>query len=696
MSRAVHLRSCHLCEAMCGVALTVEGERVTEVRGDPDDPHSRGYICPKALAIADVHHDPDRLTTPRVRRGDRFEPIEWDAALDLVARRLRDIRRAHGNDAIAVYQGNPTAHNLGLMTFGQAFFRSLGTRNLYSATSADQLPHMLAALLMFGHQVLLTVPDLDRTDFMLLLGANPAVSNGSMMSAPDMRRRLAAIRARGGHVVTVDPRRGETARLADQHIFIRPGQDALLLLGLLHTVFAEGLTRRTVEADGWDTVARLVAGYAPERVAAPTGVPADTIRDLARAFASAGSAVAYGRLGVSVQAFGGVCAWLVNLLNAVTGNLDRAGGAMFTTPAVDAIGITRRLGHRGGFDRYRSRVSRLPEFGGELPVAVLAEEIETPGAGQIRALITSAGNPVLSTPNGGRLERALATLDFHVALDFYIGETSRLADVILPPTFALERDHYDVGLNVVAVRNLARWSPALFPRRADQRHDWEICLELAARMRLPGPLRRLAVGVGRALGPNGVLDLALRAGPYRGVSLAALRRAPRGLDFGPLEPRLAKVLDRRIDLAPAPFVADLARLEATLTAPAAPLVLIGRRALSSNNSWLHNSPRLVKGARCTLVVHPDDGARLGLTDGGQARVRSRVGEVTAPVELSDEVMPGVVSLPHGWGHGRPGVALGVAAAHPGVSVNDLTDERFVDRLSGTAAFNGVAVEVEPA
>jgi anaerobic selenocysteine-containing dehydrogenase len=712
----VHHQCCHLCEASCGIRITTDAAGdITDVRGDDEDPFSRGYVCPKVMGLVDVHRDPDRLRTPLVKR-DRaaaFEPIGWDEAFDLVASRLRAIRREHGPDAIAAYQGNPTAHNFGLLTFGQLFLRRLGTKNLYSATSADQLPHMLSSLLMFGHQLLLPVPDIERTDYLLVVGGNPAVSNGSLMTAPDIRRRFAELRARGGRIVVVDPRRTETAGLADRHIFIRPGTDALLLLGVLHTLHAEGLARPgrlAALADGEEAVRRAAAEFPPERVAGPTGVPAGEIRRLARELADAPTAAAYGRVGACTQEFGGLTSWLLNLVNYATGNLDRAGGAMFSSPPVDLLGAAARVGQRGGFDRFRSRVRGLPEFGGELPVAALAEEIDTPGQGRIRALITSAGNPVLSTPNGTRLERALPSLDFMVAIDFYVNETTRHADVILPPTFALERDHFELAAFLVSVRNGARAWRALYPRGPEQRHDWEICLELASRMELGdrglgGAGAALLRRVGRRVGPRGIAALGLRTGPRgKRLSLRAIEAAPHGVDLGPLEPRLPDALytpGRRIDLAPRAYLDDLARLRARWQGSAAdapedrPLLLIGRRQLRSNNSWLHNSQRLVKGkARCTLLVHPSDAERLGLASGDQARVRSRVGEATVPVEVSDEIMPGVVSLPHGWGHGRPGIGLQVAAAHPGTSVNDLTDEEHLDHLSGTSSFSGVPVAVE--
>ncbi|HEX3761966.1 MAG TPA: molybdopterin-dependent oxidoreductase [Kofleriaceae bacterium] len=698
-------RSCPLCEATCGLAITTDGNRVVGVRGDADDPFSRGYVCPKAAALADLHDDPDRLQRPVVRDGAAWHEVGWEEAFDLVARRLGEVRAAHGRDAIAVYQGNPTVHNLGLMTYGQLLFRSLGTRNRFSATSLDQLPHMLAALLMFGNQLLMPVPDIDRSDLFICLGANPLASNGSIMTAPDMRGRLAAVQRRGGRVIVLDPRRSETAERADHHRFLRPGSDAVLLLAMIDAVFAGGpvaddrLGRLPVT--GLGELRRAAAAWPAERAAAITGLPAGEIRELARALATTPRAVLYGRIGVCAQEFGGLAAWLCYALNALTGHLDEPGGLMFTTPALDpvAIGALAGLG-RGGFARWTSRVSGRPEFSGELPMAVFAEEIETPGPGQIRALITSAGNPVLSAPGGPRIERALAGLDFMVSIDPYVNETTRLAHVILPPASPLERSHYDAALLAYAVRNVARYSPPTFPRPSHARHDWEICLALWRRLGGLSRLGRVAGGVERLLGklgPEPVLDLALRTGPHR-LSLRRLRDAPHGLDLGPLEPRLPGRLataDRKVHLAPAVYLGDLGRLAARHAGGgAAGLVVIGRRQLRSNNSWMHNSQRLVKGpVRCTLLIHPDDAAARGLASGRLARISTRRGAIELPVEVTDEVMRGVVSVPHGWGHTRGGVRLQVAAARAGQSLNDILDPDVIDELSGTAALSGQMVDV---
>ncbi|HEY0194920.1 MAG TPA: molybdopterin-dependent oxidoreductase [Kofleriaceae bacterium] len=696
-------RSCPLCEATCGVAITLDGDRVTQIRGDEADPFSRGFVCPKGAALGDLHHDPDRLQRPIAREGETWRELGWDEAYDLVARRLREVRAAGGNDAIAVYQGNPTVHNLGLLTYGRLLLQALATRNQYSATSLDQLPHMLAAHLMFGDQLLLPVPDIDRCDLFICLGANPLASNGSLMTAPDMRGRLKAIQARGGQVIVLDPRRTETADRADRHLFIQPGSDAVLLLAMIHALFADDLIRTgRVAMTGVAELRAASAAWSPERAAPITGIAAGDIRGLARQLATTPCAVLYGRIGICTQAFGGLAAWLCYAINALTGHLDEPGGLMFTTPAVDPMPLAALLGVRSGFDRWRSRVGGQPEFGGELPMTALAEEIETPGRGQVRALVAIAGNPVLSAPGGPRLERALGSLDFMVAIDPYLNETTRLAHVILPPVSPLARSHYDLALNLLAVRNIAKFSPPALPQPPDARQDWQICLALWRRLApiaRVGPVARAAERALTAVGPERLIDLALRVGPHR-LSLRQLAAAPHGLDLGPLERRLPARLataDRKVQLAPRAYLADLARLAAhhasVGTIPGG-LILIGRRDLRSNNSWMHNSARLTKGPpRCTLLIHPDDATARGLVTGGTARVSTPLGAIELPVEITDRIMPGVVSVPHGWGHGRAGTRLRVAEATPGQSVNDILDPRAIDPLSGTSALTGQRVEV---
>ncbi|VVP11987.1 Assimilatory nitrate reductase catalytic subunit [Pseudomonas fluorescens] len=701
MTKTLHHRACHLCEAICGLTIeTTESEgnvAISSIKGDALDTFSRGHICPKAVALQDIQNDPDRLRQPMRRVGSEWLPIEWDEAFALVAGKLAAIQERHGQNAVAVYQGNPSVHNYGLMTHSNYFLGLLKTRNRFSATSVDQLPHHLSSYLMYGHGLLLPIPDIDHTDFMLILGGNPLASNGSIMTVPDVEKRLKAIQARGGKVVVVDPRRSETAAMADQHLFVRPGGDAALLFGVLNTLFGEGLTRDShLPVDGLDEVRAAVETFTAEAMSPLCAVSAEQIRQLARDFAAAPSAVCYGRMGVSTQAFGTLCHWVVQLINLVTGNLDRVGGALCTEPAVDLVASTSG----GHFNKWQSRVSGRPEYGGELPVSALAEEMLTAGDGQIRALITVAGNPVLSTPNGRQLERALDGLDFMVSIDLYINETTRYADLILPSTSALENDHYDTTFNLFAVRNVTRFNRAILAKPEGALHDWEIFVGLA---------KAFAEKTGKELKPTmppaKMIDMGLRMGRYgdgseQQLSLATLFDHPHGIDLGALKANLAprlKTPNQRVQAAPPEILADLARF-AALQAPAADeLLMIGRRHVRSNNSWMHNYHRLVKGKpRHQLLMHPDDLASRGLNDGQLVRVSSRVGQIEVEVLGSLDMMKGVVSLPHGWGHSRPGVQMAIASGQPGSSANDLTDECQLDELSGNAALNGVPVTVAAA
>jgi anaerobic selenocysteine-containing dehydrogenase len=736
-SKLVH-RTCSLCEAHCGVSVEVVDGRVRSVRGDPDDAFSRGYICPKAHGLLALQEDPDRLRRPLRRGPHGFEEIGWDEAFELASGRLREIREAHGPEALGTYVGNPNAHDIGSILYLPALLRGLGTRRRFSASSVDQLPKMLSCVAMFGGGLTVPIPDVDRTDFLLVLGANPLASNGSLMTAPDIPGRLRRLRERGGKLVVVDPRRSETAAIADEHHFLRPGTDALLLFAMVQVLFEEGLVRMgrlETLVRGTEPLRTLAKDFPPEAVADATGISAETIRRIARELAAAPSAAVYGRIGTCTQEFGTLASWLVDVLNALTGNLDRPGGAMFPRPAHGRAGDEAAGSGRLPHARWRSSVRGLPEAFGELPVAALAEEIDAAGDARIRALVTVAGNPVLSSPNGARLERALGSLDFMVSVDIYLNETTRFADLILPPTAPLERSNYDAAFYGLAVRNVAKFSPRAVEPPEDSREQWEILAELAGRINgasanavdelVFSHLLGNAVGpgtgspavtpevaraaLGSRPGPERIVDLMLRAGPYgdrfepggAGLSLEALRKAEHGIDLGALEPRLPGVLatpSRQVELAPELLVSDVPRLRERLRelslAGAPEMVLIGRRQLRSNNSWMGNLHALAKGReRCTLLVHPRDAARLGLASGGRARVRSRVGELLAPVAVSDEVMPGVVSLPHGFGHDAPGARLRVAREHAGVNSNLLTDEARLDALSGNGELNGIPVEV---
>ena len=710
--------TCPLCEATCGLELTLADGTVTAIRGDRQDVFSRGYLCPKGVSLKALHEDPDRLRTPLVKRGGEFVAASWDEAFAEIDRRLPAIRAEHGNESVAAYVGNPGAHNLASLLYGRVLLKALATRNVFTASSVDQMPKHLTCGYVFGDPLTIPVPDVDRTDFLLVLGANPLVSNGSLLTAPDMRGRLKAIHERGGRIVVVDPKRTRTAEAADEHLAIRPGTDALLLAALAQVLFAEGrvdLRHLTGHVDGVDEISALVEPFTPAAVAPVVGLDPATITGLARDLAAADRAAVYGRIGTTVQRFGTLASWLVDVLNVLTGNLDREGGAMFPLASGGQANATpgpRRPFRHG---RWTSRVRGLPEVIGELPAAALAEEITTPGEGQIRALITIGGNPCISTPNAAQLDAALGSLEFMVSLDPYLNETTRHADVILPGPSPLAREHFDLAFQQLSVRNVAKWSAPVLATEVPQ--EWETILRLVGVVTGQGPDPDVAAidefvaaqvaqraGLDPALagdrrGPARLVDLMLRAGPY-GITLADLEAAPHGLDFGPLRPRVPDVLSTasgRIELAPPAITADVPRLRAELDRAPSEYVLIGRRQLRSNNSWMHNVAPLVGGDnRCTAQLHPDDATKLGLVDGGLARITSRTGSVTVPVQVTDALRPGVVSIPHGWGHDVPGVRAGVAAAHAGVNSNLLADERLLDEPSGTSVLNGIPVEVAPA
>jgi anaerobic selenocysteine-containing dehydrogenase len=740
----ISYHACPLCEATCGLEIRTRGREVIAIRGDSADVFSQGFICPKGYAVKELDADPDRLRTPLVRRAGILHPATWDEAFAEIDRRLMSIVRDHGRDAVAVYLGNPSAHSLALGMYGQVLLRALGTKNLYTASTVDQMPKQVAVGLMFGTVLSVPVPDIDRTDYLLMLGADPFVSNGSLLTAPDLPGRLRALKQRGGKIVVIDPRRSRTATEASEHHFIRPGSDAYFLFGIVNTLFTAGLVKLGRLAEhtvGVDQIEAAARPFTPEAVAARCGIDATVIRRLAGELARAERAAVYGRIGTCTQEFGTLASWLVDVINVLTGQLDQVGGAMFTKAASGSPHTRGTPGRGKGvrFGRRLSRVRSAPETYGELPVACLAEEIETAGEGQVRALITVAGNPVLSNPNGARLDRALAALDFMVSLDIYVNETTRRADVILPGLSALEQSHYDVALRQLAIRNVATYSAPVFGVPDGQQPEWQTLLRLAGIVSGQGPQAdidglddfvvrqriehdvtapsspihgRETADIMAALaprrGPERLLDLMLRTGPYGdgfgakpgGLTLAVLEAQPHGIDFGPLEPRIPEVLrtpSGKIELAPAPLVADVARLRAELARAAQPMVLIGRRDLRSNNTWMHNLEVLVKGKpRCTMYVHPADATRLGLTDGATARVASRVGTIHVAVEVTDAIMPGVISIPHGWGHDAEDVRLRVAAVHAGVNSNRLADEFVLDPLSGNSVLNGIPVTVEHA
>lgn len=724
--------------------MTVEDDRVTGIRPDHEDVWSKGYVCPKGAVLGDLHHDPDRLRAPMVRDGDTWREVGWDEAFETIASRLRPVVDEHGIEAVTAYIGNPTAHNFSLSRYVAAFMPMSTIPVIYSAGTVDQWPKNVSSALMYGGMWTIPTPDLDRTDHLLVLGANPSASQGSLLAAADVLGRFDAILERGGKITVIDPRRTATAAHASQWIPIRPGTDAALLAAIVHVLFEEKLAAPGRLADltnGLDEIEALCRPFTPERVAETCAIPADTIRRLARDLAAAERAAVYGRIGTCNQEFGTLASWLVDVVNIVTGNLDRPGGSMFSNPIAWSLTTIRPPDQIDGwkFGRWKSRVRGAPEVLGQYPVSCLAEEIATPGDGQIKALITIAGNPVISAPDAGKLDDALPMLECMVAVDNYLNETTRHADVILPGLSPFEQPHYDELLWSWAVRNAGNYSEAIFPPEPDRPAEWQILLKLAAviagtdpaevdidllddlffgglvgvlaqgdRSPIAGRDANEIMSLSEGRGPDRLLDFCIRSGPYgdqyglnpEGLTLEKLREHPHGIDMGPLEPRLEEILETpsgKLELAPSYITQDLGRLEARLERDEESLVLVSRRDVRSNNSWMHNLEKLVRGReRCTLLIHPADAARAGIEAGTRARVASRSGSVVAPVEITDEMMPGVVCLPHGWGHDRMGIRMSVAKQHAGVNNNLLAPGELVDVPSGNAIVNGIPVEVTPA
>jgi anaerobic selenocysteine-containing dehydrogenase len=733
------LRICPLCEATCGLVLSIDDGRISGARGDRDDVFSHGFICPKGASFAELDNDPDRLIQPMVRRDGELLETTWEDAFAAVAEGLGRVIADTGGSSVGVYLGNPNAHTIAGALYGPAVIRALGTRAIFSASTLDQMPKHIACGYLYGNPLAFTVPDLDRTDYLVIIGANPLVSNGSLATAADFGGRLKALRRRGGKLIVLDPNRTRTAEMADRHLAVRPGTDGALLFAIVHVLFDEDLVdlgRLAEHVVGIEQVRAAAADFGPETVAGHCGVSAQEIRTLAREIATARTAAVYGRIGTSTVDFGTITSWLVDVVNILTGNLDRPGGVMFASSPIAAAPRPARPGRGFTTGRWHSRVSGHPEALSELPTIAMPEEIETPGDGQIRAVITIAGNPVLSAPDGPRLSEALETVDFMLSVDPYLNETTRHADVILPPPPPSRAAHLDIALSGAVVRNNARYSPPALPL-ADGRPDE---CEILARVAL------IALGLGTdadpalvddqvitatlarevadphspvadrsaeeltAMLPDGPgyerrLDMMLRLGPFgdafgtkpEGLNLARLKDNPHGIDLGALTSRIPEILrtpSGMVELAPETILADVPRLLASLDSEDG-FLLIGRRHLRSNNSWMHNLPALSGGSnRCTLQIHPDDASRLGVTD--LAVVTGPGGKLEVPVEITDAIRPGVVSLPHGWGHSAPGTRMSVAAGHPGVNVNRLFDDSLMDPLSGTAVLNGVPVEVTAA
>ena len=698
LDNKIHYRTCNLCEAMCGLEITYKEKKVISIVGDKKDPLSKGFICPKSLALKDLYEDPDRLKTPIKRTENGWQEISWTEAFDEVEIQIKKIQEKYGNNAVATYQGNPNVHNVGSMLYGGPFLKSLKTKQKYSATSADQLPHHIASLKMFGHQMLIPIPDIERTDYLLILGANPGASNGSLLTAPGFPKKIKSIQKRGGKVINIDPRFTETSKISSQHLYINPGKDALFLLSLLHVIFDQGIEDKTHLSNylkGLEEIKEIVKEYSPKKTALLIGIDSLEIQKIAKDFMNSKTAVCYGRMGVSTQEYGGICQWLINVLNIVTNNMDKVGGAMFTKPAIDLVYMTGIQGKVGNFDRYRSRVHNLPEYSGELPVATLADEILTEGEGQIKMFICTAGNPVLSAPNGKKLEKALEKLDFMVSIDIYLNETSKYANIILPTTNGLETLHYDLVFHQLAIRNTAKLSEVLFEKDENQKHDWQILNELTERI----------TEKKNSLTPEMMLDNMFQYSPYKEANLSVnkLKENPNGIDLGSLQPLLIKrifTVDKKINVSPKIFIDDLKRLNKELYKDTKeeetkyPFALIGRRHLRNNNSWMHNSKLLMKGKnRCTVLMSSKDANNLSITDHQKIKIISNVGSIELPVEISDEMKEGVLSIPHGFGHNRNGTKIKLAEENAGESINDLTDDNKIDKLTGNANFSGTRVKV---
>ena len=738
----LHYRICPLCEATCGLVVETDGDAVVSITGDKKDRFSEGFLCPKGVAVQDLYTDPDRLRTPMIREGKAWRTATWDEAFSLIKEKLMPIIEAHGNQAAAMYVGNPNIHNIALTMYNPVLMKALKTRNIYTASTVDQMPKQVACGGMFGTGLSVPIPDLDRCKYLLILGANPMESNGSLMTAPNMPARLKSIQERGGRIVVLDPRKTKTAEIADDHYFIRPASDAYFLCAVVHVLIEEGLCapeHLKEFAQGFDVVSDLVAPYTPEVVSDRCGVDAKVIRQIARDLAASSAACIHTRMGACSQEFGTITSWLPEVIHYATGNLDREGGAMFPLPAFGGGNTkgTPGVGRGVKLGRHRSRVSQLPEVFGELPAACMVEEIETPGEGQIRAMITVAGNPLLSTINSVALTRAFESLEFIVSVDIYMNETTRLADVILPGLSPLEIPHFDTAFAQLAIQNHARYSKPVFAKPEGHPYEWEILLRLVGMLNGMGSdadiaavddfvtsmmisresraetsvihgreTEEILAALAPRRGAERLVDFMVRTGPYgegfgkdpEGLTLDQMEAHPHGIFYGALKPRLPEVLrtpSGKIELAPEAVVADMERLRAGLEQDADSLVLIGRRHIRSNNSWLHNSERLVKGKlRCTLQIHPDDAEGAGVGDGDLSQVSSRVGTVQIPVEITEGIMRGVVSIPHGWGHDIEGVQLGIARAHAGVNTNILTDEKALDIPSGNAIMNGIPVQVK--
>jgi anaerobic selenocysteine-containing dehydrogenase len=726
-SSNVFTRNCPLCEGMCGVKISVADDTVTRVRPNEEDTWSRGHICPKGTVLGALHHDPDRLHHPVIREGSSFREVSWEAAFERLTELSSRVRERYGIEGFASYGGNMVGKDATLGRYAGLLFRTSGIRQIYSSSTVDQQPKNVSCQLMFGNQWKIPIPDIDRTELFLIFGANPAASKGSILSHQDVMRGIRELRRRGGRVIVIDPVRTATAQAADQWIGVRPGSDAALLLAIANVLFTENRIRLGHLADlvtGLDEVRALAARFSPERVAGFCGVTADTIRGLAHELARVDRAAIYGRIGLCTQEFGTLASWMIDVLAILTGNLDRPGGSMWSTPVSAEVDMLAGYPAGAPIIVGKSRVRGARGVLGRLPSACLAEEIDTPGAGQIKGLLTIASNPVLSAPESERLAAALPLLECMVSLDNYINETTRHAHVIFPSVSLLEASHFDTWSWIFCLTSGGHYSPPLF-KPVGRPEPWEVVARVGSILggkpeadpaavddayfsglaKARGIEPAVALAASPTHGHDRIIDLAIRTGAFGdrygaipdGLNLDSFRNQPNGLILGLTQPQAHKGFPTpsgKIELAHDLILEDVPRLEAALEATRPELVLVSRRHLASMNSWMHNVDVLMKGKeRCTLQLHPEDAARLGVEDGDMVEIESASGAITAPAEVTSHIRPGVVCMPHGWGHSDPGARQRVARAHAGSNINVLSPGTLVDVVSGNAVLNGIAVQV---
>lgn len=720
------LTFCRICEPLCGMVATVEDGRLTTLRPDREHPLSSGFACPKGIAFTEVVNDPDRVTKPLRRGPDGFEEVGWDEALTDIATRLSAVLREHGSGAVGWYMGNPAAFSYSHLVGVIAFIKGIGRHSHYfTASSQDTSSRLLASQFLYGSPLSVPIPDLNRTDLLVMMGANPLVSHGSFLTAPRIKDRLRDITGRGGRVVVIDPRRTETAAEYDW-LGIVPDTDAYLLLSLLQVLFAENIADRPSiesQAHGLDWLRAQAARFTPEVTAATTGIRPDDVRALARTLAETPRAAVYGRFGTCVGRNGTLTTYLIDAVNLVAGNLDTAGGSVFNPLRIPGqrwamllMGAMLRRAYR----RKRTRIGGFGSVIGAEPAALMAKEIAVPGPRQIRALFVSAGNPVLSVPNGDELEAATEKLDLMVGLDFYLTETAAHCDYLLPVTTMYERDDFALTFQQFQATPFRQATEAVVAPPGEARSEWAIIDDLMHRMsaRTPvfavlGLIRRLLRSIGRQLDPRPIADLIIRIS--EGGDRFGLRRTgltfrrltgdhPHGVVLGPhIRTRvLREVLayaDRRVHLRHDEIATEIATLSEHEDSDRYPLRLIGMREPRSENSWMHNSPLLRRGnnREHRALMHSDDAAELGIADRDVVQVTSMTGQIELPVELTADIVRGAVAIPHGYGHKGTG-RWQVANRAGGANVNLLmsSEPEHIEALAGMSQLTGVPISVRKA